>query len=233
MTDFPVAQFPCIKSIIVFGSRARGDADSRSDLDLCVITETLDYDQLLKLRSDFSKSTGVAADTLSIYGYHTAIGMAEAGSLFLWHLSSEGKVLYDRDACCSQLFRALVPFTEYKPELDIYEGLLVDVERSLNGRRELLEIDLHVLQLIVRNVSILLTYHSGQVQFGRVGAFKAAKASYPEFPVSPEMYQELSEWHLAYLRGTTAPHQRPSAKGAQTYVDAVRGAISFAREKVA
>ena len=81
--------------IILFGSRARGDVDPDSDLDLLIIKKT--KKRPIQRRIDVRKvlSTDMPVDVL-VYTPDEFESLRQAGSAFLKTLSKEGKVLYRR-----------------------------------------------------------------------------------------------------------------------------------------
>ena len=81
--------------IILFGSRARGEADSRSDIDLLVITPFSGKRRKLMVEMDravssFKKPVDIIIQTAEEYDKNRLIPGTIARCAFL-----EGKVLYD------------------------------------------------------------------------------------------------------------------------------------------
>lgn len=72
-------------SLILYGSRARGDHRQRSDVDLLGVVESQSIHREVTSRG------------ASFYHYpsHTLLAKAKAGDLFVLHLVEEGKVLHD------------------------------------------------------------------------------------------------------------------------------------------
>jgi predicted nucleotidyltransferase len=70
-------------NLLLYGSVARGDSSKNSDVDLLSVVE--------------SGSEKVVSNCLnvSLYQYNHILGMAEAGSLFVYHLNKEAKILVD------------------------------------------------------------------------------------------------------------------------------------------
>lgn len=82
------------EKVILFGSRARGQADSRSDIDLAVIAET-DKRFVARLRESVDVVTESDVDVL-IYTPREAAEMLEKGNRFMRTIFSEGRVLYEK-----------------------------------------------------------------------------------------------------------------------------------------
>jgi Nucleotidyltransferase domain len=75
-----------ISSLIIFGSYARGDQDSDSDVDLLGIVNDNGY--------NVAHLPGIS---LVLYSYKYLIEQAQGGNLFVWHLKEEGKSLFDAE----------------------------------------------------------------------------------------------------------------------------------------
>ena len=82
------------EKVILFGSRARGEADSRSDIDLAVIAET-DKSFVQRLRESADVAPEGDVDIL-IYTPREAAEMLEIGNRFMKSIVSEGKVIYEK-----------------------------------------------------------------------------------------------------------------------------------------
>lgn len=81
--------------IMIFGSRARGEEHSDSDLDLLIIKKT--KKRPIQRRIDVRKvlSTDIPVDVL-VYTPDEFESLRQSGSAFLKTISAEGKVLYQR-----------------------------------------------------------------------------------------------------------------------------------------
>ncbi len=76
-----------IRALILYGSFARRDFTIDSDVDMLAV---VDVGESLR-RMDFSRLR------MQRHTVETLGEMADSGSLFVWHLSTEGRVLYDTD----------------------------------------------------------------------------------------------------------------------------------------
>ncbi len=95
-----------VAALVLYGSRARGDSDDRSDTDVAVFTYAQSMSDLQDLKRWVTKSSMAPPDaTFAIYSTATADRMAERGSLFLWHVRLEGRVLYDHDKWLAGLWQ--------------------------------------------------------------------------------------------------------------------------------
>jgi hypothetical protein len=105
-------------SLILYGSRARGDHRLRSDVDLLGVIDGG------KIRQE------VVAQGASLYHYpaQTLLAKAEAGDLFLLHLTREGKVLHDTLGFFEQI-RSRLRFS------DNYDNVIIEAHAILNYLR--------------------------------------------------------------------------------------------------
>ena len=89
---------PDVKALVAFGSRARGDADAESDLDLLAISrqDSLTPQQKLNSWRDLRASLGLQSPGVDLLVVGAADAARLAGSR--WHVvadaAREGKVLY-------------------------------------------------------------------------------------------------------------------------------------------
>ena len=67
--------------------------------------------------------------------------MAKNGSLFLWHLKLQGKVIFSKNAVVEEVFSSLKQYDNYQQDLNYYGELLEDVIISMKKRGMLSEFD--------------------------------------------------------------------------------------------
>jgi predicted nucleotidyltransferase len=200
-----------VTAAVLFGSHARGDADEGSDIDICLFTKSLPLDALILVKEQANEFYADPRVAISAYTEPTAESMAREGSLFLWHLRLEGVVLVDKEGFLKRLLASLATYRGYRSELQLYRELLVGVQASFEDRKVLEAVDLHILQMIVRNVSVLFTYAAGQPAFGRKSAFRRARELHPNIPIDWETYNVLCRWHFCYAREEPVPGPLPRA----------------------
>lgn len=117
-----------IVGLVLYGSRARGDHDERSDVDLLAIAAG-------------GPPAVVTRDglTVSRYAVDHLLRRARSGDLFALHLVSEGTVIYERAPVFAQMKRAFRYRSEYWPEIamasDVGWFLVHHHERAADGRR--------------------------------------------------------------------------------------------------
>src|SRR5205809_982801 len=147
------------RTVFLFGSYARGDQDESSDIDILVIThgEKL-LSEILSLVPDLEIKTKLS---LAPYSSSIFVALYKSGSLFVKHLITEGKLLYD-DGFYTTLSRQPFPdsfedsvrelnlikdrLTLYS-DLSIFNGLLFD----FYTRIYLMTCDLAIVGLALRN----------------------------------------------------------------------------------
>lgn len=83
-----LSQFNTVEKIVLFGSRARGDNEARSDIDLAVFCPKASHPEWLKLVKCIEE-----AKTLYFIDF---IRLDEASQTFREKILKEGKVLYER-----------------------------------------------------------------------------------------------------------------------------------------
>ena len=86
LVDF-IAAIPEVHCVLLFGSRARGDADERSGFDIAIDAPRLTRDQWVDI-------------------LHAAEDLRETDSKFRSRVMSEGVILYEREKAFGKLRRA-------------------------------------------------------------------------------------------------------------------------------
>jgi predicted nucleotidyltransferase len=151
--------------IWLYGSRARGDTDPASDIDVLVAGE---------LEEQALVHVPYPREQLSIvrYDWHELEHMAVYGSLFLHHVKLEGRPLVSAPE--SRLFALLDSLPRYERadrELASFVTVLDDVEHSLYGDHSP-AFELSVIATALRHACILGCYAIGRPTFGRESAFR-------------------------------------------------------------
>jgi hypothetical protein len=149
------------------------------------------------------------------------------GSLFLWHLRLEGKVLYDKDQFLERLLDNLPEFSAYHESLSSYRSMWQGVSEACSSLGYLTEFDCHVLHGIVRDCCILLCYSLGCPSFGRSSAYEKAVAQVESFPVDPIAFGRLTAFHLNYLRNVGPEFPLPYKAEADSLVNSVGEVIDL------
>ena len=223
---------PNILSIILYGSKARKDNDTSSDLDLCVLTKGRDKNDIRQIEADGLLTDYHSEELIpTFYPESVVNSMLEHGSLFLWHLKLEGKVLYGEEYFSKKLAR-LKPFKSHKDEIIYHSSLFSDLLRSWNAVSIPNEFDLSILFTISRNTCMILSHKVGKPSFGRVGSFSTAKKMFPDLPMSLEQYIYLSNWKIVYERKPYNKLSLPSPMEYEQLLTVTEGVLSYALSKM-
>jgi len=217
-------------AVVLYGSHARGDADEHSDRDVFVAVEDAAAHELSQLRSAYAEKYSTTFEGLSLYTRKNVSVMAQRGSLFLWHLKLEGRVVEDPIGFMDSMFCSLAVYSDYDRDIARYKQVLDDVDDSLaTAGRSVTECDLHTLFVVARNTAMLLTVRAGKPTFGRRSVYGAATAHYGVLPLSPTAWATLELFHLCYARGVRANLVLPSQSEAKEIANSVRSMLVFLR----
>lgn len=219
-----------VSSIILFGSAARLDHDLYSDIDICLIyrgrkpTEKV----VLPLLSD---KFNINAAELVLYTEREFNKMVSYGSLFLWHLKLEGKVLYDAGFYSTNI-KLLARYSHHLEEIDYHISILDDMEQAYARYAVVNELDLSIVFTFIRNACMILCHLNGKYFFGRMNVFQIAKQLYPDFPVEYDTYQKLSFWKLVYERGIDIKQELPDTDLFKQYLCLSGAVLIYARNQI-
>ena len=173
--------------------------------------------------------------SLSLYSTRTAEFLAKDGSLFLWHLNLEGKVVFERTAWLVALFKLLKPYSGEKALRDVatFEKILDDVRNNLQAIESTYLFEATTTFAIVRNLGIIHSSLRGVPCFGRISpVIHLAKVMGNRFPFSDSDISRLNDLKLAYSRCPVEMFPdlhgawcEEMALGAKRILDFVRGDI--------
>jgi len=114
--------------LLLYGSRARGDHDASSDVDVTAITA-----------GERAEQVTIARVTTMAYPLDDALRAARSGSLFAFHLVSEGKVLFESPRVFGRIQRAFRFRDDYTPVIEMCSEagwfLLHHREKATDARR--------------------------------------------------------------------------------------------------
>jgi len=223
---------PEILAAILFGSTAREDADAGSDKDIFVMCRNMSLSDLLKIKQDLVGPALGQEASICAYRYKDVVTMADKGSLFLWHLKLEGKVIFSEGEIIEGIFERLKEYNSYQDDLNCYRDLLSDIEQFLTEWGELSEFDLSLLFTISRNICMLLCYRDGQPKFGRFDVYYTARDIFGEtFPMPERLYRELCCWKMWYERGVKSDIDSYGKSECDSIAEKVRKLLEFAEQK--
>ena len=220
-----------ILAVILFGSFARGDNDSESDYDLCVLTQErqsheLNVEQLNKIITD----DRLSGNNPIFYPASAVESMLKHGSLFLWHLKQEGKALYGKEYFSNKI-KELNLFVHHNDDISYHNELCCDLISSWKYLNMPNELDLSILFTIARNACMILAHKFGKPSFGRLSSFVTAKSVFPDLPINFEEYQYLSNWKIIYERGMTQEQNLPTATEFKKIIENIDKLLQFADAK--
>jgi predicted nucleotidyltransferase len=202
---------PEVTAVIEFGSVARGDDDDLSDRDICMFVRDLPDRAIARLKRRIAMLYRADEGSVSAYRTSTVRRMAIGGSLFLWHLKLEGRILFSRPGAVMKIYDRLEAYSRFSVDLLLFQELCDDLRDATLARRRALDLfDLHVSFLIARNVCMLLTVHAGQPTFGRSTVFHEAVRRCGRLPMSARLFGYLVRAHLVYIRGADVGIALPS-----------------------
>ncbi|MFC1561235.1 nucleotidyltransferase domain-containing protein [Candidatus Latescibacterota bacterium] len=224
---------PNILSIIIYGSHARKDHDASSDFDLCILTKERQNHELN--HEEIKEATGLfEAQNLNLVCYPDSVvdSMLKYGSLFLWHLKLEGKILYGEDYFTNKV-RKLKQFKTHYEEIIYHLELFQDLLRSWIFLSIPNELDLSIMFTLSRNACMVLSHKAGKPSFGRLSSFSATKELFADLPMTIDEYLYLSNWKIIYERDCDSKHPLPNADEYKKILSAVEGLLHYALNKTA
>ncbi len=158
---------------ILYGSHARGEADARSDTDVLLVCDQQN-------EADYSWSD---IDRLREYG-----------SLFLWHLHLEARILDADESGRARWGSATADLPSYGrvvEDLDAFQVVLGDVASSLREGDTDREFEGAVLARTIRHAAILACFLLGEPNFSRYGAVDRATERYKIPTPGSRLFEEL------------------------------------------
>ncbi|MDQ3677563.1 MAG: nucleotidyltransferase domain-containing protein [Actinomycetota bacterium] len=158
-----------LPEIWIYGSRARGDADSQSDTDVLIVADT-------------ESVVGVVVSCLepsyprvqpSYYSWLEMERMASYGSLFLHHIATEGMRWHaaaHEPNRLPLLLANLPPFTRVDEDLTAFRQAIQESQASmLDGGWA--DFEYEIIATVVRHAAILGAHLAGTAAFGREQPF--------------------------------------------------------------
>lgn len=223
---------PNILSIILYGSRARKDHDESSDLDICILTKERQAEEIrLEEIEEVVAPLQPTKITTTCYSDLLVDSMLEHGSLFLWHLKLEGKVLYGEDYFTSKISR-LKKFETHQDEIKYHSELFQDLKRAWKQLGIINELDLSLLFTVTRNTCMVLSHHAGRPSFGRISCFSSAKQLFPKLPIILDEYLYLSNWKIIYERSLNSQQSLPNIKEYESIILNIENLLKYATKTI-
>lgn len=188
-------------SIYIYGSVARNDNDAESDCDILVCIDDCSNEEYHQLKAAVQELQEVYKYEFSFYQLSVLQAMCQKGSYFLWHIKTEGVLLYQRDSSIEALLNNLCTYTGTLNDLLEYSEILNDIKISIEEDELTFEYDLSVLATLARNICIASCFLIGQMDFGRTTPItKCIHYWKSDFPFSLDEYTNLYKYRIFNTR---------------------------------
>lgn len=225
-----------VVAAVLFGSRARGDWDEGSDVDVAVFAAADEFQDLSAVKDGCGLAFGPGRVSISVYGTDTAERLAAHGSLFLWHLRLEGSVLFKRSHWLERLLddESLLPYDRSCAlrDLETFGSVIEEVEQALARSETTALFEAATLFAVLRGVGMIVSMRSGAPCFGRLEPIHRLRAALPEaFQLTDDEVSKLADAKLIYSRRRSHSWHmagdaiRSVASRANTLVEQVLGFI--------
>jgi hypothetical protein len=185
--------------VALYGSQARGEGDTLSDLDVLAVGTGATIPPLISQSPNLS---------VSKYSWDEFSRMAAYGSLFLKHLQLESCVLLSSSGGLVRYWDLLSRLGTYRlVDRDIHAFLtnIDDVLEAVTLDDSTPEFELSVLSTAIRHASILGCYLISAADFGRttaVARFCAARGLSERISIE---FSEIYRYRLSLARGLPSP----------------------------
>lgn len=171
---------PIVNGVMLYGSAARDELDSFSDIDLLVSTSVEDLRQFERIKNEIASSGSqscINKISVGIYSSADLELMYKSNSLFILHLQKEGVSLFEESNALKFKTRPLVNYRNFQRDILIYLRACADIERELTSippNSINVCYELSVLGSIVRNACIAFCAHNQCPSFSRFSVYEVA-----------------------------------------------------------
>ncbi len=197
----------------LFGSSARGDADSASDTDVLIV---YDREPSLSERRQIAESVseGLRRDcAFAEYTWERLASMFADGHLFAWHLYQEARPLRVLGVASWDLpFPKPAPYRSSRRDAQNFADLLGSCVRAVEGRTASLVYEAGLGYVAIRNVGMSLSaLVLTRPEFDRHVPFKVAKALRTPPPCDLGVYDLMVAARHSSQRGLDEPSLNATA----------------------
>lgn len=211
-----------INCIILYGSVARYENDSYSDIDILIVTET---EKEKKYVITDLQGNKLPDKWITIYSKRDINRMLQYTSLFLWHLKMEAIFIFKKDNYIETVLENLPEYTKTAEDVRQYKIICEDIKKVIIYENETMFYELSLLASLVRNLSIAFCYLKGEKCFGRNRPVEILLKDYPIF--SMEEYKELYVFRSKYNMGVQEENNLVNKTLAMKWIENVELLIEF------
>jgi hypothetical protein len=189
----------------VFGSVARGDNDTLSDLDVLALVENgAGMVPPAEVTATLPLGIGAGDAAISWYGVERYREMHASGELFAWHIFLDARVAHDPGG----LFAALgapAPYVRAEQDSDAFIAIAEDLPEQLAGAACNAVYEMGVLYVCLRNVAMSASWCLGaRADFTRLAPYRLARDTVA-LTLPEDEYRVSMLCRLAGQRGLTLP----------------------------
>ena len=189
---------PETDEVWLFGSRARGESDGGSDVDVLVVSAGDAVPS--RTRECLVREYGDGVD-IAHYSYRGLATLVEQGALFAWHLRCEGVPIYRGTDRLAAMLSTMPPYRRHREDLEVLRCVLREAVASMACGLTV-EFDLGVVATVIRNAGIIMTDLAGVTDYSpRAPLSLASIPGTPRLPLSASEYAYLASCRRASERG--------------------------------
>jgi predicted nucleotidyltransferase len=200
--EFTIELETYIESIALYGSCARGECDTNSDIDILIIIDDSSSDQYNEIKEKISKEMQIPVKWISLYTKHAILNMKKYSSYFLWHLKLEAIIFYSKSNLLEDVLQNLKEYTKMDSDLQQYLVIYKDIESSIHTNNKTYQYELSLLASLIRNTCMAFCYKNKILNFGRIEPVIITKQKLNKIiDFTIDEYNELYEFRSLYNKG--------------------------------